>query len=292
MEKVWGIGPATTNYLWKMGIRTVVNLRLSHSERTAVEAAGMRSIEIPMDTMKKIDPAAVRKALSALTDPANQPVFVHCTHGKDRTGVVVAVYRLEVDGWREPEAEAEMEACGFSCPDYDERPDEAAAEAGEKERDRLLGISNRGYFDKRLRKEFQIAAHLKIPLALLMLDIDHFKKFNDTYGHQVGDEVLRCAASLVKRAVKQKGAACRYGGEELAVILPAYTREEAWPLAERLRREMEAYPFISGGQRLQITVSVGLGCFAEGMRKMEDLVRLADRRLYEAKKGGRNRVVG
>ncbi len=79
----------------------------------AVEAAGMRSIEIPMDTMKKIDPAAVRKVLSVLTDPENLPVFVHCAHGKDRTGVVVAVYRMEVEGWREPEAEAEMEAFGF-----------------------------------------------------------------------------------------------------------------------------------------------------------------------------------
>ncbi|MGA6993140.1 MAG: tyrosine-protein phosphatase [Candidatus Deferrimicrobiaceae bacterium] len=96
-----------------MGVRTVINLRTRHGERKAVEAAGMRYVEIPMSVWKNVDPAAVRKALSVMTDPANQPVFVHCLHGADRTGVVAAVYRMEVDGWSEADAEAEMEAFGF-----------------------------------------------------------------------------------------------------------------------------------------------------------------------------------
>jgi len=96
-----------------MGIRTVINLRTRHGERKAVEAAGMRYVEIPMSFWMNVDPAAVRKALSVMTDPANQPVFVHCSRGKDRVGVVAAVYRMEVDGWSEAEAEAEMEAFGF-----------------------------------------------------------------------------------------------------------------------------------------------------------------------------------
>ena len=96
-----------------MGIRTVINLRTRHGERKAVEAAGMRYVEIPMSFWKDVDPAVVRKALSVMTDPANQPVFVHCYRGTDRTGVVAAVYRMEVDGWSEAEAEAEMEAFGF-----------------------------------------------------------------------------------------------------------------------------------------------------------------------------------
>jgi len=96
-----------------MGIRTVVNLRTRHGEREAVEAAGMRYVGIPMSFWKDVDPAVVRVALSMMTDPANQPVFVHCSRGVDRTGVVVAVYRMEVDGWSEAEAEAEMEAFGF-----------------------------------------------------------------------------------------------------------------------------------------------------------------------------------
>jgi protein tyrosine phosphatase (PTP) superfamily phosphohydrolase (DUF442 family) len=96
-----------------MGVRTVINLRTRHGEREAVEAAGMRYVEIPMSFTKNVDPAAVRKALSVMTDPASQPVFVHCSRGADRTGVVAAVYRMEVDGWSEAEAEAEMEAFGF-----------------------------------------------------------------------------------------------------------------------------------------------------------------------------------
>jgi len=110
-----GAQPEPEGYatLKAMGIRTVINLRTRHGERKAVEAAGMRYVEIPMSFWKDVDPAVVRMALSVMTDPVNQPVFVHCSRGVDRTGVVAAVYRMEVDGWSEAEAEAEMEAFGF-----------------------------------------------------------------------------------------------------------------------------------------------------------------------------------
>ena len=110
-----GAQPEPEGYatLKAMGVRTVINLRTRHGEREAVEAAGMRYVEIPMSFWKDVDPAAVRMALSVMTDPASQPVFVHCSRGVDRTGVVAAVYRMEVDGWSEAEAEAEMEAFGF-----------------------------------------------------------------------------------------------------------------------------------------------------------------------------------
>ncbi|MFA6148161.1 MAG: tyrosine-protein phosphatase [bacterium] len=110
-----GAQPKPEGYatLKAMGVRTVVNLRTRHGEREAVEAAGMRYVEIPMSFLKKVDPAAVRKALSVMTDPANQPVFLHCSRGVDRTGVVTAIYRIKVDGWSEADAEAEMEAFGF-----------------------------------------------------------------------------------------------------------------------------------------------------------------------------------
>ena len=110
-----GAQPEPEGYttLKAMGVRTVINLRTRHGEREAVEAAGMRYVEIPMSFWKDVDPAVVRMALSVMTDPVNQPVFVHCSRGKDRMEVVAAVYRMEVDGWSEAEAEAEMEAFGF-----------------------------------------------------------------------------------------------------------------------------------------------------------------------------------
>ena len=110
-----GSQPKSEGYatLKAMGVRTVVNLRTRHGERKAVEAAGMRYVEIPMSFLKNVDPAAVRKALSVMTDPANQPVFVHCARGVGRAGVVAAVYRMEVDGWSVAEAEEEMEVFGF-----------------------------------------------------------------------------------------------------------------------------------------------------------------------------------
>ena len=110
-----GAQPESEGYatLKAMGIRTVINVRERHGEREAVEAAGMRYVEIPMGFLTKADPAVVRKALSVMTDPANQPVFVHCSVGMDRSGVVVAVYRMEVEGWSKAEAVAEMESFGF-----------------------------------------------------------------------------------------------------------------------------------------------------------------------------------
>lgn len=97
-----------------MGIRTVINLRARQGEKAAVESAGMRSIEVPIRITKKVDARRVRRVIALMTDRANQPVFVHCAQGKDRTGIVVAVYRMEVDGWTNAEAEAEMQVFGFS----------------------------------------------------------------------------------------------------------------------------------------------------------------------------------
>ena len=110
-----GAQPEPEGYatLKAMGVKTVIDLRTCHGERKAVEAAEMRYVGIPMRYWGDVDPEAVRRALSVMTDPANRPVFVHCARGADRTGVVAAVYRMEIDGWSEAEAETEMEAFGF-----------------------------------------------------------------------------------------------------------------------------------------------------------------------------------
>jgi protein tyrosine/serine phosphatase len=111
-----GAQPKPDGYatLKAMGIRTIINLRLLHSEREAVTAAGMRSIEIPMNTFKDVNLEKVKRVIGFIRDPANQPVFVHCAHGQDRTGIVVAAYRMEADGWSREDAIAEMQAFGFN----------------------------------------------------------------------------------------------------------------------------------------------------------------------------------
>lgn len=111
-----GAQPRPEGYktLKAMGIRTVISLRSRHGESRAVEAAGMRSIGLPMNALADVDAEAVREAVALMTDPANLPVFVHCAHGRDRTGVVVAVYRMDVDGWKRADAEEEMQAFGFN----------------------------------------------------------------------------------------------------------------------------------------------------------------------------------
>jgi protein tyrosine/serine phosphatase len=111
-----GAQPEADGYatLKKMGIRTVINLRTSMSERKEVEAAGMRSIEVPMEMSRDGLKAKVDKVVALMADPANRPLFVHCRQGHDRTGIIVAAYRMKVEGWSLPEAEAEMEAFGFN----------------------------------------------------------------------------------------------------------------------------------------------------------------------------------
>jgi protein tyrosine/serine phosphatase len=111
-----GAQPEAAGYatLQKMGIRTVINLRVSMSERAAVEAAGMQSFEVPMEMSRDGLRAKVDRALGLMADPANQPVFVHCRHGQDRTGIVVAAYRMKMERWPLADAEAEMQAFGFN----------------------------------------------------------------------------------------------------------------------------------------------------------------------------------
>jgi protein tyrosine/serine phosphatase len=111
-----GSQPANNGYdtLKKMGIRTVVNLRTSMSEKKQVEAAGMRSIEIPLSTFNNGDREKVDRVVALLADPANRPVFVHCRQGRDRTGIVVAAYRMKIQGWPLAAAEAEMDSFGFN----------------------------------------------------------------------------------------------------------------------------------------------------------------------------------
>jgi diguanylate cyclase (GGDEF)-like protein len=158
--------------------------------------------------------------------------------------------------------------------------------------DQLLGIYNRRYLDQRLKEETVRAQRYKAPLALLMLDIDHFKKVNDRYGHQVGDRVLTGIGKLLMAHIRQSDLAARYGGEEVAVVLPNTGEASAYIMAERLRQVVEQTPFSAGpdGARFNVTVSIGLATLGDTQVDSHDLITCADAALYHAKRSGRNRV--
>lgn len=158
--------------------------------------------------------------------------------------------------------------------------------------DGLTGLFNRRRFEEVLSLEVRRAQRLGTPLSLLMIDVDHFKVYNDTHGHPAGDEVLRRLALLVKERVRSTDIACRYGGEEFAVILPGTSRTDALILANDLRLIVESHPFEDeetqpGGC---LTISIGVATYPSDAGDEIALVRAADQALYLAKQGGRNRV--
>jgi diguanylate cyclase len=159
--------------------------------------------------------------------------------------------------------------------------------------DGLTAIANRKMFDFVLRQAALDGMENGDPLSLLMLDIDHFKKFNDTHGHHIGDQVLRLLASVLKQSVKGQDTPARYGGEEFAVVLPQTVLENAVKLAEAIRLRVSRRSVVNRAtsQRLgSFTVSIGAAEFVPG-EPLRQFVERADRALYAAKKAGRNRVM-
>ena len=159
--------------------------------------------------------------------------------------------------------------------------------------DHLTNLYNRRHFDQALYEQFMNSRRDNTPLCLLMTDIDHFKKFNDSFGHQTGDQVLRLVAFKLRRCVTEKDIACRYGGEEFAIILPGKTVPEAARIAEKLRKTIAAKELVkrSSGEELgNVTISVGIACLQPQDDDTGALVKRADNALYAAKRAGRNRV--
>ncbi|MEV6873004.1 diguanylate cyclase [Amycolatopsis sp. NPDC051128] len=155
--------------------------------------------------------------------------------------------------------------------------------------DTLTGLPNRRHLEEQLEKLRSAARRHKEPLTVILFDIDHFKRVNDTYGHVVGDLVLREFAHRLSAQVRREDTVCRWGGEEFLVILPGTDIDHARPVAERIRRAISAPPMIVAGHHLAITVSGG--CALGPGDSMDELIRQADARLYEAKDMGRNRIV-
>jgi len=161
-------------------------------------------------------------------------------------------------------------------------------------RDGLTGAFNRRFLDEVLTKEVDQARRREQPLSALMLDIDHFKRFNDQFGHEAGDRVLRAFCRSLQEHVRAGDVVARYGGEEFAVLLPFTTFEVAMSLAERLRLQVEALslPEPEFPRGCRVTTSIGVATFPEHGSAGDELLAWADKALYGAKGGGRNRVVG
>jgi len=159
--------------------------------------------------------------------------------------------------------------------------------------DELTKLNNRREFDRLLADEWQRSVRFKHPFALVILDIDFFKKVNDTHGHPVGDEVLRHVSSLLAGQVRIVDKLARYGGEEFALIMVEISRSEARDVVDRLRALLAETPCVIPEKNLtvEVTLSAGVATMPEDAASMEELIKAADEALYTAKRLGRNRVV-
>lgn len=159
--------------------------------------------------------------------------------------------------------------------------------------DTLTGIYNRRYFFERLNSEFLRSKRHNLSISLLMLDLDHFKHINDTYGHQKGDDVLRKISEILKRNRRANDIVARFGGEEFIMLLCQTDPEGAFIAADRIRKDIEDHQFTwPGGPSFGATISIGISSYPDiRINNINDLIRVADTSLYEAKKQGRNRVV-
>jgi diguanylate cyclase (GGDEF)-like protein len=157
--------------------------------------------------------------------------------------------------------------------------------------DTLTGLYNRRYFEERLGVEAQKSFYSGTPISLVMVDIDFFKKVNDTFGHTEGDQVLCKISSLLKTSVRKKDTVARYGGEEFILILPEAALEQSFVIAERIRQLVENTLFEVGKAQINLTLSMGISNFPSHRAKSkEELIKMADQALYDAKREGRNKV--
>lgn len=164
--------------------------------------------------------------------------------------------------------------------------------------DCLMGIYNRRYLERRLAEEVQRARRYELPFSIFLLDIDHFKKINDTYGHEIGDRVLKKLGTVIVDSVREMDVVIRYGGEEILVILPNTEEKNAFELADRLRRKIASTNMVEpdpekGRPAIYLTVSIGVAGYrlADGWDTDRRMLERADKAMYQAKQHGRNRVM-
>ena len=159
--------------------------------------------------------------------------------------------------------------------------------------DSLTGLHNFGYFRDRLAEERRRAERYQRLLSLIIFDLDHFKRYNDTHGHPAGNEVLREVASILRHEARETDLVARYGGEEMVIVLPETNRKTAWDVAERIRQRVSEHAFETSRSLKpeHVTLSAGVATFPVDATHEEELISRADASLYAAKSSGRNRVV-
>ncbi|MCM1222234.1 MAG: sensor domain-containing diguanylate cyclase [Lachnospiraceae bacterium] len=159
--------------------------------------------------------------------------------------------------------------------------------------DMMTHLKMKYYFFNILGEKLELALSQNVPVAVIMFDIDHFKNFNDTYGHACGDYVLISVSKIIKSNVRQQDMASRYGGEEFTVMLPNTLREDAMAVAERIREVIEETDFVYEGQHMRVTISGGVSVYDKDLNPVQEtkeLVEQADKALYVSKNSGRNRI--
>ncbi|HIO23362.1 MAG TPA: GGDEF domain-containing protein [Nitrospinaceae bacterium] len=158
--------------------------------------------------------------------------------------------------------------------------------------DGLTGISNRPNMEQSLLSEFERSKRYNSPLSIVLLDVDHFKDVNDSYGHQKGDEILVTFASVLKKFCRANDTAARYGGEEFLMILPQSNAQGAFKIAERVREEIMKMSFVGNDSKFSVTTSCGVAELnRDYMKNTDQLINVADNAMYEAKNSGRNKTI-
>jgi len=157
--------------------------------------------------------------------------------------------------------------------------------------DALTGARNRRYFDETAEKELSLSISEGRDFSIILFDIDNFKKINDTYGHDVGDEVLKIIVARTFHNVKQGTPVARYGGEEFIIMLPGVSHENAMRIAWEIQKKIEDSPFAAKGLEIAVTVSIGVASKTADCTTLSDIIKNTDNALYHAKKTSKNTVV-
>lgn len=269
--------------------------RICDDGAKAVQAAASGAVDLVLLDVElpDMDGLQVLRLLRATPEPRYLPVLMLTVH--DDVNKRVAALKLGADEvlrkpWDPDELIARIERALHLRRRFDELLDHSAQLHHLSITDGLTQLHNHRFFQERLKEEFRRAQRYDDPLALVLLDLDHFKQINDQHGHQVGDEVLRDVAKALRTAVRDTDLLARYGGEEFAVLLPRTHLAGALTVAERVWRALGALRVGPGGS-IRVTASLGVSGYpSRSVTAADQLLRTADQALYRAKTEGRNRI--